>query len=101
MIVFSKTPSEVLDYSFDWDDFWLQESEIISASDWTIYAENGEDPVVLEIDSENNTISLATVWVSGGTAGARYRLRNAITTNQGRTAERTIYLDIAEDLPNT
>lgn len=94
-----KTPAEVLDYSFDWDDFWLGDGETISTSEWSVSAENGETPAALIVDSSSNTTSLATVWVSAGTVGVIYRMRNTITSSQGRTAVRTIYLQIKSDLP--
>lgn len=100
MTVFYKTTADVLDYTIDWDDNWLASGETISTSDWAIYAENRESPVNLIEDSESSTSSRATIWVSSGTVGARYRLRNTIVTSASRTGRRTIYLEISHDIPD-
>ena len=100
MTVHYKTSAEVLDYTVDWDDNWLADGETISTSVWSIYAENQESVIQLSEDSESETSTTATIWVSGGTVGCRYRLRNTITTSEGRTGVRTMYVEISEDLPS-
>jgi hypothetical protein len=79
--VYLKDPAAVLDYQIDWSS-WLGVDTITSSS-WT--ASTG-----LTVDSDSNTTTTATVWVSGGTAGTTYQLTNRITTAGGRTDERTI-----------
>lgn len=79
--VFLKDPAAVLDYQIDWSS-WLGVDTITSSS-WT--ASTG-----LTVDSNSNTSTTATAWVSGGTAGTTYQLTNQITTAGGRTDERTI-----------
>lgn len=78
---FLKAPDAVLDYLFDWTD-WLSEGEEISESSFTV--EEG-----LTKGATSNTASVARVWLSGGTLGQRYVMRNTITTNQNRTAQRS------------
>lgn len=82
MAMYTKDPSAVLDYRIDWSG-WLAASETISTSTWT--PESG-----ITVDNETETTNTATVWLSGGTAGVEYTLTNRITTNQGRTDERSI-----------
>ena len=90
-----KDPNAVLDYKNDWadggdndgaddDPGWLQ-GDIISASSWTV-------PSGVTEDSNSFTGTVATIWVSGGTAGEVYRLVNRIVTAGGRTEDRTITL---------
>lgn len=76
-----KDPSAVLDYQFDWSA-WLDD-DTIATSTWTV-------PTGLTKASESNTTTTATVWLSGGTAGASYTLVNRIVTAGGRTDERTL-----------
>jgi hypothetical protein len=85
---FPKDPDVTLDYKIDWS-LWLTEagSDTISASSW---ASNSTD---ITIDSDTNTTTDATVWLSGGVAGYSYLLTNSITTAAGRTAERTIEIE--------
>lgn len=78
----TKDPNAVLDYQFDWSE-WLAASETINTSTWT--ADSG-----ITVDSETETTTTATVWLSGGTAGSIYNVVNRIVTNQNRTDDRTL-----------
>lgn len=86
MAQFTKDPDAVLDYQIDWSD-WLG-SDTISTSDWTV-------ATGLTGDSDSNTDTTATIWLSGGTAGATYSVTNEIVTNGGRTDNRsfTVYVE--------
>jgi len=84
---FTKDPNAVLDYIWDWSD-WLG-SDTISSS--TVTAPTG-----LTVDSESNTTTTATVWLSGGTAGEDYDVVNRIITAGGRTEDRTITIQVRE-----
>jgi hypothetical protein len=85
---FTKDPDAVLDYGFDWSQ-WLSPNEQIVTS--TMIASSG-----INVNSSMNTISQTTVWLSGGTAGFPYTITNRITTNQGRTDDRTITIRVAQ-----
>lgn len=76
----------VLDFAFEWAS-WLSTLETISSS--TITASPG-----ITVNSTSNTTTKVTVWLSGGTAGKPYTVANRITTNQGRTDERTITIRV-------
>jgi len=78
---FTKDPSAVLDYAIDWSA-WLG-SDTIATSTWSV-------PTGITRDSDTNTTTRATIWLSGGTAGQTYQLTNTITTAGGRTDQRTI-----------
>ena len=82
---FCKASGEVLDYKVDWDD-WLQ-SETISTSTWK--ASSG-----VTIDSNTNSTTDATVWLSGGTVGAVYTVVNTIATTAARTAARGFLIQL-------
>lgn len=82
-----KDPLAVLDFKVDWASEekpgpWLAVNEEITASEWVI-------PAGITGSNESSTETTATVWLSGGTLGASYNIRNKITTNQGRTDVRT------------
>lgn len=80
-----KDPDEVLDYQIDWSS-WLG-SDTIATSVWSV-------PSGITQDSETETTTTSTIWLSGGTEGEVYELRNRIVTNAGRTADRTIKVEI-------
>ena len=83
-----KDPDSVLDYTNDWSD-WLSGSEVISTSTWSV------DTGITQ-DSESETNTTATIFVSGGSAGETYRLTNEIVTDQARTAERSVIVRVEE-----
>jgi len=84
---FVKDPDAVLDYVVDWSD-WLG-TDTISSSSWTV-------PTGITKDSDTNTTTTATIWLSGGTEGAEYRVTNQIVTTDGRTDERSIIIKVDE-----
>lgn len=87
----AKDPNEVLDYRVDWTDRLA--GDTIATSTFALVTAAG-----LTKDSESNSATAATVWLSGGTAGATAFLRNAITTAGGRTLEEEIALPINSGL---
>jgi hypothetical protein len=82
MTKFRKDPDAVLDYSFDWSK-WLQGSEAIIAH--TVIAPTG-----ITLDSSDADAERVTAWLSGGTNGTTYNVTCRITTDQGRTDDRSI-----------
>ena len=90
MSVELKDPDAVLDYSQDWSTY-LATGETISSSAWAV--EGGDASPVTTAMAISGTPSLvgniATAFVSGGTKGQVYTLRNTIVTNQGRTDDRS------------
>jgi len=85
---FVKDPDAVLDYAFDWTE-WLQASETIN-----IYILSVD--IGITKDSDNENAGIVTVWLSGGTDGERYKVACKITTNLGRTDERTAEIVMRE-----
>lgn len=78
---YRKDPSDVLDYGFDYSS-WMDTGDSISTSTWTV-------PDGITKTSQSNDDDHTTIWVSGGTAGTKYRITNKIVTDEGRTLERS------------
>lgn len=89
MRMWAKDPQAVLDWAFDWTN-WLAVGETISGTP-VVTVDSG-----LVKDSQSNTATKVTVWLSGGVLGATYEVACRITTNQGRTDERTIGIRITD-----
>jgi len=96
----SKDPSEVLDFSIDWNrsgegkpdgSGWLNTGETITASTWTV-----ETGLTQTTPTPSQVAGKTTIWLSGGTTGGRYRVTNHVTTSQGRQGERTIRIDVRD-----
>jgi hypothetical protein len=84
---FVKDPNATLDYSVDWTD-WL-DTDTISGVAWTVPAGITQTAVAA-------TTKVATIWLSGGTAGQSYDLICRITTAGGRIDDRTISIMVRE-----
>ena len=80
-----------LDYWMNWKGGskpFLSAGETIATSEWT-----APDDVTLSDASSADTTTM--VWATSQKAGT-YRLRNKITTSDGRIDERSIYLTITD-----
>lgn len=89
--VFTKDPATIADYAIDWTA-WLA-GDTIDESEWTV-------PDDLTVDSDAQTTTQTSVWLSAGTAAIDYRkthtLTNHIITVAGREEDKTIYIQMRE-----
>ena len=88
MSSYVKDPGATLDYSVDWSK-WLASGETITSHAVTV-------PTGIDKTTDAHTSTAVTYWLSGGTAGQRYAVTCQITTSQGRTDERTDYIDVRD-----
>lgn len=82
----SKDPNDVSDWVLNWT---LDDADEIDTVTWTV-------PAGLTKNSQSETASAATIWLSGGTAGETYSLLCRITTTGGRTFDQTVKLKCKE-----
>lgn len=89
--VFVKDPDAVLDYAEDWAD-WLAGDTIVTST-WIV-------PTGITKDSDAQTATQTSIWLSGGTIalGRRrtYTVTNEIITAAARTEQRSIYIQMKE-----
>ena len=85
--IFTKDPDAVLDYVADWSA-WLG-TDTISSVTWVV-------PSGITKESDTNTDTTATIWLSGGTVGVRYDVICRIATVGGRTDDRTLYYRVKQ-----
>lgn len=86
-MAFEKDPNAVLDYVLDWTA-WLA-SDTISTSTYQVSGD-------ITKASDTNTTTTTTIFLSGGTPGETYRIRNRITTAGGRTADWTFEVTVRD-----
>lgn len=99
-----KDPDATVDYTFNWNDGYLDTapspSEKISTSTWSIDPAPSSPVAAGELSesSSSNTGTTATIFLTGGTAGKTYRVTNKIVTdsNPPRTDERTLIVRVDE-----
>lgn len=88
-----KDPDAILDYRIDWSELLSNNTPVdtITSSSWAVIGS-------LIIDSDSNTTTDTTVWVSGGTLKDLSLLTNSIVTanNPSRTFVRTIEVSILD-----
>lgn len=98
-----KDPDAVLDYIFDWApatngrnsrlEDWLDVANGETISSHSVSADTG---ITVDSDSRIDSDTAVVVWLSGGAEHARYKVTCQITTNQGRTDERTFEVIMKE-----
>lgn len=86
-LLIKKDPDSVLDYQVDWAS-WLG-TDVISVSTFNV-------PTGLTKNSEGNTDTTSTVWLSGGTVNQIYTVTCRIVTTGGRTVDRSFDVLMAE-----
>lgn len=81
-----KDPDEVLDYQIDWTK--RLDGDTILTSTFII------DTGTVVIDSDSNTTTVTTVFLSGGTIGDTDIITNRVTTAGLRTMDQSVKLKI-------
>jgi hypothetical protein len=86
---FEKDPNNVADYQINWAN--LIGADTISGTPvWTI------TPSGLTKDSQTNTTTTSTIWLSGGVAGVTYTVNCRITTAGLRTFDEDLIIGVKE-----
>jgi hypothetical protein len=89
-----KDPDDIIDYTRTWTDN-LATGETITASEWAV------TPAGLTLGTTGPTApyilgAVCGVWLSGGTVGETYEVRNRITTSRGVRLDATVNIKIKE-----
>lgn len=90
--VIPKDPSATLDFPFDWSEWLADINDTIFLVDFIVDEVNG-----LVLESQSNTDTTATAWVSGGNAGVKAAFITChIVTINGRKDDRSVYVKIKD-----
>jgi hypothetical protein len=98
----SKSPAEILDYSFDWSR--LLGSAQIATTTWYVTTDSTEKTEFitgftldgLTNGGEINSSTVSTIVLVDGTLNVQYRITCLMTDSLGRTAERNAILVVRE-----
>lgn len=82
---YEKDASDVVDYSGSWHHLG---TDTLITSTW--------ESDGLTVDSSSIDGLTVTVTVSGGTAGAVYKLTNHVVTGMGRNLNRSLYIAVSD-----
>jgi len=88
-----KDPQANKDYALDWTKL-LIDGETIDTSDWVVDPIDALAP--LEIGLTSIIGGVCAVWLSGGTEGSTYSVKNTIETSRGLIDERTVKIKIKQ-----
>ena len=86
-----KDPLATVDYAVDWRADYLDETDNLAGSQWTV---EPDEPGGASVTAERFTLSETQVTVGGGLPGRRYRLVNIVQTASGRTDRRSITIRV-------
>ena len=85
-----KAPGDVVDYSLDWVDH-LADAVTITAATWIV-------PAGLTAGSAGVVGSVTTQRISGGTAGADYKVTCQMTKSNNERIDRTFVISVVAEL---
>lgn len=86
LATYEKQPSEVKDYDIDYRE-WLVPADDVVQSVTTTVTSVTETVPTLVVDSIQMTVYVAKLWISGGTAGMKYKVTVQMETEGGRLDE--------------
>ena len=87
---FIKDPDSTMDFSVDYS-LWITSSDSLVNSVW--FSDSGISIVSSSVDAGTYT---TTVRLSGGTVNGLYQVVNRITTANGLTTDRTLFIRVLE-----
>lgn len=87
---FIKDPDAIMDFSVDYS-LWITSSDSLVNSIW--FADSGISIVSSSVDAGTH---ITTVRLSGGTVNGLYEVTNRISTANGLTTDRTLFIRVLE-----
>lgn len=91
-----KQPSEVKDYDIDYGPWLTTPSDTLDDVTAAVVCLTDPQDTGLVVDAIQNTSTRAKFWLSGGTAGRRYKLTATATTVGGRLDESELVFTIKD-----
>lgn len=95
LATYEKQPSEIKDYDIDYRE-WLTPADDVVSSVTTVVSSSTEAVPTLVVDSIQSTVYLVKLWISGGTAGTKYKVTVQMTTADGRLDESELVFSVKD-----
>ena len=95
LATYEKQPAEYKDYDIDYSQWLTPADDVIHLITTAVTSETEAVPT-LEVDQIQNTVYVAKLWVSGGTANVKYKITVLMTTDDGRIDESELIFNIKD-----
>ena len=92
---YEKQPAEVKDYDIDYSDWLIPAADTINGITTAVTSETQATPTLV-VDYTQLTITLAKLWISGGTVGVQYKITVRMTSAGGRIDESELIFSIKD-----
>jgi hypothetical protein len=92
---YEKQPAEVKDYDIDYSDWLIPAADTINGITTAVTSETQATPTLV-VDYTQITITLAKLWISGGTVGVQYKVTVRMTSAGGRIDESELIFSIKD-----
>jgi hypothetical protein len=92
---YEKQPAEVKDYDIDYSDWLIPAADTINGITTAVTSETQATPTLV-VDYTQLTITLAKLWISGGTVGVQYKVTVRMTSAGGRIDESELIFSIKD-----
>ena len=92
---YEKQPAEVKDYDIDYSDWLVPAADTINGITTAVTSETQATPTLI-VDYTQVTITLAKLWISGGTVGVQYKVTVRMTSVGGRLDESELIFSIKD-----
>lgn len=96
LATYEKQPAEVKDYDVDYLPWLSPMGDTIDNITATVACITDPTDTSLVIDSVANTVSLAKLWISGGTDKRKYKVTITVTTVGGRTDQSELIFKVKD-----
>lgn len=96
LATYQKQPAEVKDYDIDYLPWLSPMGDTIDNISASVACMTDPADTAMAIDSVSNTVSLAKLWISGGTDKQKYKVTITVTTVGGRTDQSELIFKVKD-----
>lgn len=96
LATYTKQPAEVKDYDVDYLPWLTPPSDTIDNVETAVVCMTDPLDTALAVDRTANTATLVKLWITGGTANAKYKVTIKISTPAGRVDESELIFKIKD-----
>lgn len=95
LAAYEKQPAEYKDYDIDYSQWLTPADDVIESVTATVTSTTEEAPTLV-VDTVQNTVYVAKLWVYGGTADVKYKITVQMTSAGGRIDESELIFKIKD-----